>query len=693
MPVRVEWNTPSADSSGSMPLGNGEVGINFWVEDAGSCTDIVFYIARTDAWDENGRLCKLGRVRVRIEVPPRPFRQVLDLERGCVEVQFGPVRLVGWVDAHAPVVCVEGNSDQPVRLRAAVELWRTTSRVITSTTEARSFLARDAEHEVIRTLPDTVLRGQPDRVVWCHHNATSCWADMMRHQELASLIPHFEDPLLHRTFGGVLSGTGLVRDGELGLVSREPMREFRVTVHTHTAQAATVDEWLAGVVFALPNREAHERWWRAFWQRSWIRVTGDEDAEIVTRGYALQRYLNGCAGRGAYPIKFNGSLFTVDAREAGEELDADYRRWGGAYWFQNTRLIYWPMLMSGDFDLIQPWYRMYCDALPFATARVREYFGHGGAMFPETMTFWGAYRNGDYGYNREGLPRGVPANSYIRYYWQGGLELIAHMLDYRDFTGEVTVLQELAHPIIEFYDQHFPRIDARGYRVFEPAQSLETWQEAVNPLPDIAGLRFVLARTKGWENLRAQLPPLPQRREVWTKKRYLIPAAQYDICANSENPELYAVFPYRLFGVGLSDLDVGRETYARRAHRGTGCWRQDAIHAACLGLTEEARRYVIENFRTKDAGSRFEGFVGPNYDWVPDVDHGGVAMTALQRMLLQYHDDRLLLLPAWPRNWDVHFKLHAPFQTTVEATVRGGKLASLVVSPPSRRANVEMMWS
>ena len=59
--------------------------------------------------------------------------------------------------------------------------------------------------------------------------------------------------------------------------------------------------------------------------------------------------------------------------------------------------------------------------------------------------------------------------------------------------------------------------------------------------------------------------------------------------ANSENPELYAVFPYRLFGVGKPDLEVARETYARRLHKATGCWRQDAIQAALLGLTDDAR--------------------------------------------------------------------------------------------------------
>ena len=37
----VVWDSPSEDSTGSMPLGNGEIALNAWVEPNG---DLVFYI-------------------------------------------------------------------------------------------------------------------------------------------------------------------------------------------------------------------------------------------------------------------------------------------------------------------------------------------------------------------------------------------------------------------------------------------------------------------------------------------------------------------------------------------------------------------------------------------------------------------------------------------------------------------------
>jgi hypothetical protein len=45
-------------------------------------------------------------------------------------------------------------------------------------------------------------------------------------------------------------------------------------------------------------------------------------------------------------------------------------------------------------------------------------------------------------------------------------------------------------------------------------------------------------------------------------------------------------------------------------------------------------------------------------------------------------------LPAWPENWDVSFKLHAAFNTTVECEFKDGKVKLLKVNPESRRADI-----
>ena len=138
-------------------------------------------------------------------------------------------------------------------------------------------------------------------------------------------------------------------------------------------------------------RTAHEDWWKEFWNRSWINVTGMPDTEKVTQGYAMQRFMTACAGRGAQPIKFNETLFTVGhiCRRARFLLRQTMIpiTGHGAHVFgnQDTRLIYYPLIAAGDYDLLKPWFNMYLNALPLEKDRTRLYFHHDGASLPETM--------------------------------------------------------------------------------------------------------------------------------------------------------------------------------------------------------------------------------------------------------------------------------------------------------------------
>jgi alpha-L-fucosidase 2 len=319
------------------------------------------------------------------------------------------------------------------------------------------------------------------------------------------------------------------------------------------------------------------------------------------------------------------------------------------------------------------------------------------------MYFWGLPNNGDYGW---GNTAAEPANGYIRRYWNGGLELIAVMLDRYDFTQDQdfarSMLVPLAEPLIAFLDQYWQKRDANGKIIFDPAQSLETWHVAVNPLPEIAGLRFVLPRLLAlpenittesqrshWTRMLQELPPVPVANVDGVP--LLRPADTFSACANSENPELYAVFPYRLYGVGRPDLDMARATYERRTNRHNHGWCQDSIQAACLGLGEEAGRLVSARAAQVNPGNRFPAMWGPNFDWIPDQDHGDNIITTMQCMLLQSNGRTLYVLPAWPRNWNVSFKLHAPYDTTVAGELRDGKLTSLMVTPKSRAGDVVNM--
>jgi len=170
--------------------------------------------------------------------------------------------------------------------------------------------------------------------------------------------------------------------------------------------------------------------------------------------------------------------------------------------------------------------------------------------------------------------------------------------------------------------------------------------------------------------------------------KLLRPAATFAASSNSENPELYAVFPFPLYGVGRPDLAMARATFDKRTNHHNRGWCQDSIQAACLGLGEEAGRLVAARATIVNSGHRFPVMWGPNFDWIPDQDHGNNILTTMQRMVLQTDGNKLYVMPAWPKKWNVTFKLHAPGNTTVAGTVRDGKLVSLEVTPQSRAADV-----
>lgn len=708
---QVIWTTPSCDSAGSMPLGNGDIGVNVWVEPSG---DLLFYIGKTDSWGELGQLYKVGRVRVRLLADGVPllagdaFRWTLHLEEGAVVVRTeqGEARL--WVDANHPNIHVLATDSSALTGEVSLEIWRTARRELSA--KENHCLHDNSPYPVFHEA-DRLLELSGAELAWCHHNATSSWSANLSMQGLDALINTEEDPLLHRTFGGVIRGENLVKTGPETLSSVKPNAMFSATVTVFTGRCASIEEWLNAaqtVARGTPAAKddaawkAHVRWWKEFWSRSHLDAGGSEAARKVSSGYTLQRFMNACSGRGEFPIKFNGSIFTADWKYPGENYDADYRRWGPGYWHQNTRLPYWSMLYSGDFEMLRPYFEMYRRTLPAAQERCRKFCGHDGAIFLETMYFWGGYLENNYGWpdRREaGLPGHLSQNQYIRRHNSSGLEVVHHALMFYRFTGDDGFLRETALPlaeaVIDYYDFQFPRCGGKLH--IAPAQAIEQWWDVDNPMPEVAGLtaclrellslpedRISASRRRQWLRLLAELPPLPSRQQ----DGQVLFAAGDRVGGppkNVENPELYAVFPYHLCGRNTPDLNTGIQTFRKRVHKHDDGWAQDGIQAALLGLAEEARQSVVRRFSSPSGYSRFPAFWGPNADWIPDQDHGGSAMHAFQLMALQADNGTLAVLPAWPQDWDVEFRLHAPGGTVVECRRQQGRIEQVTVSPEERR--------
>ena len=773
----VVWTSQSKDASESMPCGGGDIGMNVWVEKG----DLLCYVQRSGFYDENNQALKLGRLRVHLDPNPfvegSSFRQELQLRQGSIEIdgQNGGVGVAIhiWVEVSRPVVHIEVSALQPVQVVAAYESWRTSDLILPAMPDRPRpafVLGRDAYPGTLTRFRDEVIPAR-DSVLFYHRNRSDhlLFDYVVAQQGLAAVKDQMVDTQKGRTFGGILRGRGFVSCGTAEgsyagtpyraflIRSANPSRTHELEVITHVAQTDTLEEWRAVLharaaeVSPKDARQKNLEWWGKFWERSHIVIAPDHPDENsepwqIARNYQLVRYQLACNAYGEFPTRHSGGNLTFDPslvsmKDPGDlgtkkVGDPDSSSAGGAYWAQNQRLLYWPMLKSGDADLMVPQLEFYRRTLPNAMARVRTYYGHDGCLFAEAMenfglpypcgwgwTEPGAIRrqrgqevpfgdprvDGAHGYDSI-VERGEQANEWVSYHYEGQLEFSYMALErHRFFGGDVRPYLPFVRQSVRFFDEHYQLrqkmrtgqpLDAEGKLVIYPSTSLESYRGARNPADLIAGLSACLESLASLDDslipptekayYRGFLHRLPNYTYNMVGSDPLLePAQSYQRYQNFECPQFYPLFPFDQFALGRDDLTVFRNTWKHGtfAKGMVMSWHQDGIFFARMGMVQEAADYNAR--KLQNSPRRFPTFWGPGHDWVPDHNWGGSGMIGLQEMLMQTIGRRILLLPAWPAQWDCDFKLHAPYETVIEGEVRGGKITRLIVTPDERRKDVE----
>ena len=762
----VVWTTPSGDSFGSMPLGNGDIGLNVWAEHNG---DLVFYISKVDAFDAKHLLPKLGRVRLSLEpaLDVSAFQQALVLRDGTIEIKAGDASFRVWVDANQPVIRVQGGGATPRKAVLSIESLRPLQ-------------------DAAKPLPDNgtaalLFQDTSPRLAWCYRNQSSVWAKNFENQNTPEIVAKTKDPILHRTSGCVLTAEGFVRSAPASLTSRAPIKAVNCSVRVLTNQPASAQDWLAEAERPVAsNWEAHFAYWKAFWDRSHIfipkagegiynldqyrftqfpqasqayegfkEIPAAQNAFQISQRYALERFCQAIASRGAVPPPYNGSLFTMDMpagvlgfdRTKGGRVSPDGRDWALlSFMWQNTRHPYWSMPGRGDYDTLIPGMQFVRDGLDIAVDRAQKLYGVDGAVIFEAS--W--YHNvGVFAFDR------IPA--HLKFHQLATIEVPAIMAETYAHTRDDKFLREVLLPCAEaglkFYFNRFPKTDSTGKMLMEGVGCAETYQGVTNPATEIGCMKYLLdqllsfpiapARRATFEKWRALLPDVPTRRirgmdllavgEVYRPGR-----------TDCESPELYSIYPFRQAWLGTPEkLAIARQSFhVRNASLDgtvdwqpveTGGWQSAPVQAAYLGLPREAARLASINFHDRfihwtgniakgPNGELMRGAAdGPGYvvgdpksglpfpyrprprfpafweckmDGTPDNDHGANSLNTLQSMLLQSDGNKIHLLPAWPEDWDVSFKLTAEKNTTVEGVYQNGRLTTLKVTPKSRRKDI-----
>ena len=733
VPKPLVWTTQSRNSSESMPCGGCDMGMNVWVEGG----DLLFYISQSGWFDENNTLLKAGRWRLHFDGNPfgtSDFRQTLSLDEGCIYVEGGGAKVRLWVDVEQPVVFVAFSTRQSrVGATLSYESWRYRDRPLTKA-ECQQSSYKWVLPEGTVTRADSIVADK-NELRFFHHNRTKTVFDFtVQRENLQTVSSEIHNPLARRLMGGTMYAPGFRFSGTTyGVYAGTDYRAWHFASDNSKNSTLMIDlrylrhkEYQLTAVdgcgtigpFVFQNIKASEslrrsaHWWHDYWQRSWIQTDSHDPAlQAVLRNYELMRFMLGCNARGQWPTKFNGGLFTFDPVYADSlaPFTPDYRKWGGGTMTaQNQRLVHWPMLKSGDTDLLIAQLDTYLRLLPTAELWTRHHWGHRGACFSEQMENFGLPNPAEYGKHKDGDDWGMERNAWLEYEWDTALEFCLMALQAHEYSGlDIRKYEPLIESCLRFFDEHYQylarrrgakSLDGDGHLIIFPGSGCETYKQAYNPASTIAALRTVATAFSRYlvqsshraehpaaqkdsslyaDSLLQRLPDIPLR--TIDGDTCIAPAAVWARIQNVETPQLYPVFPWRIYGMGRPGLDIARNTYLKDPHavemRSTKGWKQDNIWAACLGLTDEARRLITE--KLADGPYRFPAFWDPGFDWAPDLTRGGAAMIGLQEMLLQESPDGTpILFPAWPREWNVSFRLRATGGRVVEATMNGGRITS-----------------
>ncbi|MCG8311060.1 MAG: DUF5703 domain-containing protein [Cytophagales bacterium] len=739
----VIWNTPSKDPTGQMPIGNGDLAAGVYaIEDDA----LYLLLAKNDAFTYNGDIFKTGRVKISLSPNPfskgNQFKQTLDLYTGSVLIETVHTKIRVWADAHNSVYHVQITSDEIISVFAEVETWNRFDNASFNRTS----------EPLDKPTQDVVLKRNDQIISYYAVGDRSVYPTELKYYEVEHMASIYPDPYRFNTFGNLVESPSLkLIDGVLSGKGKS----FDLRIHSRCKREANIELWIKSLeqqatrdIDDSKDWNRHCEWWKEFWNRSWItitdnkilpekknqldheaykksRIVGDEGA-LVAQSYNVFRYLMACQSRGRMQTKFNGGLFTQPLRYTDKpgrlkvyKIDDDLflsheddRLWGRRFTFMNQRLLYWPSLMSGDADLMKPFFNYYWNMLPVRKAINKAWFGHEGAYFRENIEPTGGERDcapsAAKGVHIDEKPRKTSPGEntgiwHHAHYFTSGLEIVAMMIAHAKYSEDKTfsdeILASFAREILTWYDQHYER-DERGKIRLDPSQAVETWWMAVNPATDVSGLLHNLdeliamnvgtdADQEFWKRFREEIPEV-HLREIEGRKA-IAPGQKWSTKKNSENPEFYPVFPFRRFGLGMGNEDIVDWTMQHRLHKNSfnyKCWTQDQVIWAYAGNAWEAKNGLIERFKNSSLRCRFPLYGSESPDACPDLDHFGVGSIALQRMLVQEANGKILLLPAWPGDWDAEFKLHVSGNTVIQGKVEGGKLKDWSIHPQSRKKDV-----
>ncbi|TJZ94761.1 Ig-like domain-containing protein [Actinacidiphila oryziradicis] len=678
----IVLGSPNLTGTGSMPLGNGSLGVAAWA--AGGFTA---QLNRSDTMPDRKSPGQLNIPGLSVISHAADFTGRLDLTEGVLRESGGGMSMKAWVASAKDELIVDVAGANPgLTQTATINLWsgRKPAAGVSGT---------------VGTLAETWVDGGPPT------------GSGQTFGSLAAI-----------TADGQQVSTTVAAPTQVK-VSLKPHADgtFRVVVASPAwtgGNAATTAAKLIGHDATLRESSlmsAQGRWWNHFWTHSGLVEMNSTDGSAAYIENLRTLYLYEEAAsmkKGSYP----GS-------QAGEAdmfaWSKDTQTWTpSAYWLWNLRTQISANMSSGNYDLNTPIFDMYANDLPQIEAWTKAAMGGlPGSCVPETMRFNGNGGDLSPGANASCSEPGSPNWNALNI--SSGPEVALYMWQQYQATGDRAMLKKY-FPFMKstaVFQLAYQTVGADGL-LHANANAHETQWAVQDPTTDIAvdltlfPIIEQAAKVLGTagttdaalvqqvRTAETQIPPYP-RTDQATRTQLLNPnytAAETDAAdatgtdmiaisyqptaqrRNGENIELEPLWPWNTVSDQNSNLfALEQRSYAHRPNKGGNDWSMDAIDAARLENPAEVRSNLISITEGHQVYPNGFADIGNTVGYQPYIEQESGVATAVNEALAQGYDGIIRFAPAWPSDWNVSGSVYIQGNGKVDVQVQNGQLVTAAI--------------
>eukprot|EP01084_Bolivina_argentea_P071226 129525_1 len=316
----TQWTEPGLTQWGSLPLGNGDLTANVWLQNIDNSSnkynyDLYFSFSKSDSYDLTGQRLKVIQLKLSYNPPitnstTNSFTQILYVSNATMKIQTDKYNIYAWIDVNENNLYIDttitNNKITSYSLSTEIISWRTQNNFNVTKVSGDTLCYNPY---IVPIVPDTILQhGCNNRndatasLIFYHRNeweqSTSGYTWNLAEQQLDFLLSDLPDPYYNLTFGALLTLPN-ANVTATNTLSASYTGTSLVTFYFLTQQTDTIDQWVQQIcsnnnkvndtMEMKKSLHAHATWWDTFWNRSYIEIMPNiSETYLITELYTHQ---------------------------------------------------------------------------------------------------------------------------------------------------------------------------------------------------------------------------------------------------------------------------------------------------------------------------------------------------------------------------------------------------------------------